>query len=122
MKIRIRKNSIRFRLTRVEVEEFCKQGHYEEKTVFENATFRYGLRIIEHLETLSVDYASNTITIKVPKKLAENWNSNEKVGFENTVSLKNGNQLQLLLEKDFTCLDDRAEDESNNYPNPKMVG
>jgi hypothetical protein len=53
--------------------------------------------------------------------MASNWDANDKVGFENTVSLKNGKTLHLLLEKDFTCLDDRGEDESDNYPNPKMA-
>jgi hypothetical protein len=24
------------------------------------------------------------------------------------------------LEKDFTCLENRAEDQSDNYPNPKL--
>jgi hypothetical protein len=37
----------------------------------------------------------------------------EKVGFEAI----NG-ALQLLVEKDFTCLDKIDEDQSDNYPNP----
>jgi hypothetical protein len=37
----------------------------------------------------------------------------DKVGYEGT----HGN-LHLLVEKDFTCLDNVAEDQSDNYPNP----
>jgi hypothetical protein len=37
----------------------------------------------------------------------------DKVGFEG----KHG-ALNLLVEKDFTCLDNVAEDQSDNYPNP----
>jgi hypothetical protein len=37
----------------------------------------------------------------------------DRVGFEDTVD-----QLHLLVEKDFTCLDNVAEDQSDNYPNP----
>jgi hypothetical protein len=35
------------------------------------------------------------------------------VGFDD----KNG-PVQLLVEKDFTCLDNVEEDQSDNYPNP----
>ena len=37
----------------------------------------------------------------------------DKVGFEG----KQGD-LVLLVEKDFTCLDNAEEDQSDNYPNP----
>lgn len=121
MKIRIKGNSIRFRLTRSEVAELCEQGYYEESTVFDNATFAYGMRLDENVEGLSAELKANTITLKVPKKMAADWDANDMVGFENTVSLKNGNTLHLLLEKDFTCLENRTEDESDNYPNPKMA-
>jgi len=32
-----------------------------------------------------------------------------------------GVQLHLLLEKDFVCLDNTAEDQSDNYPNPNKA-
>jgi len=37
----------------------------------------------------------------------------DKVGFENA-----DGKLHLLVEKDFVCLDEVAEDQSDNYPNP----
>ncbi len=121
MKIRIKGNSIRFRLTQSDVAELCKQGFYEESTVFDKATFAYGIHMEENVEEISAEFKANTITLNVPKKMVADWDTNDKVGFENSLSLKNGNTLQLLLEKDFTCLENRAEDESDNYPNPKMV-
>jgi hypothetical protein len=121
MKIRIKGNSIRFRLTRSEVDEFCEQGYYEDSTVFDKATFAYGVRMEKNLEELSAEFKANTITLKLPEKMAADWDTNNKVGFENTLSSKNGDKLHLLLEKDFTCLENRAEDESDNYPNPKMA-
>lgn len=47
-----------------------------------------------------------------------NWDKNEIVGFKDDFALKNGEKLSLLVEKDFVCLDERDEDESDNYPNP----
>jgi hypothetical protein len=34
--------------------------------------------------------------------------------------MENGKELFLLLEKDFVCLDETIEDQSDNYPNPLM--
>ncbi|MFT5833421.1 MAG: hypothetical protein ACI97N_001048, partial [Cognaticolwellia sp.] len=46
---------------------------------------------------------------------------NNQVGFKYEMPLENGEILSLLLEKDFVCLDERGEDESDNYPNPKAM-
>ena len=49
------------------------------------------------------------------------WHDEERVGFENTVEVAPGILLTLLLEKDFACLDDSREDQSDNFPNPNAV-
>ncbi len=41
----------------------------------------------------------------------------DEVGFENEQG-----KLFLLVEKDFTCLDNVSEDQSDNYPNPLASG
>lgn len=43
-----------------------------------------------------------------------------KVGFYHTQTLDDGQKLNLTLEKDFVCLDERSEDQSDNYPNPRL--
>jgi hypothetical protein len=45
--------------------------------------------------------------------MAVEWASTDRVGYES-----NHNQMYLLIEKDFKCLDNVAEDQSDNYPNP----
>ncbi len=49
----------------------------------------------------------------MPELMANEWSNSEQVGFE-----YNKNGLYLLVEKDFKCLDNVAEDQSDNYPNP----
>lgn len=121
MKIRIKGNSIRFRLTRSEVATFCKKGCIDESTAFTGTTFVYGLQMDSDVAELSAKFRDNTITLYVPEKLVIGWDNDKRVGFENSVSLENGDALHLLLEKDFVCMDDRGEDESDHYPNPKMA-
>lgn len=43
------------------------------------------------------------------------------VGFNNKMPLDNGEHLFLLVEKDFVCLDNTFEDQSDNFPNPNAV-
>ena len=121
MKIRIKDNAIRFRLTKSEVAALCKKGCYESRTEFIDSVFRYGLRKQTHSDGLSAEFAENAITVNVPEKLLDGWDTNAQVGFECIETLQNGKTLHILVEKDFTCLDTRMEDESDNYPNPKMM-
>jgi hypothetical protein len=119
MKIRIKGNAIRYRLTRTEVETFSEAGYYSETTVFNKNTFTYALKAIYGISDLTADFVDNSITMYLPVSDAKSWSKNNRVGFEHKMLLENGDVLTLLLEKDFVCLDERGEDETDNYPNPK---
>ena len=120
MKIRIKGNSIRYRLTKTEVETFSKVGFYEEKTEFKDHIFKYVLQSKEHISHLEADFKNDTISMYLPEKDKLAWANSDRVGFQNTIALGNGKELFLLLEKDFACLDETIEDQSDNYPNPLM--
>ncbi|MBD0779629.1 hypothetical protein HPE56_17645 [Maribacter sp. ANRC-HE7] len=118
MKIRIKQNSVRFRLTPTEVEKFCKEGAIAEATQFKSTTFNYGVRQ-KQIENLQVDFTGNAITLYVPKSFAKDWNDNNIVGLDHREELPDGSTFFLLLEKDFACLDNTHEDQIDKYPNPK---
>ena len=48
------------------------------------------------------------------------WANSDRVGLQHTNLMENGKELFLLVEKDFVCLDETIEDQSDNYPNPWM--
>ena len=118
MKIRIKENSVRYRLTPTEVKKFCKEGRIEKTTQFNSTTFVYGVKQ-KQIENLQVDFNDNTITLNVPESFAKDWHDNDVVGLEHYVDLSNGTKFFLLLEKDFACLDNTHEEQSDKYPNPK---
>ena len=118
MKIRIKGNSIRYRLTKTEVEAFCSIGYVAERTKFNTNVFTYELKAISGISQLEANFTNNTVTLYLPENQKHNWHKNTKVGFENKMSTPTGEELYLLVEKDFVCLDVRDEDESDNYPNP----
>jgi len=117
MKIRIKENSVRFRLTPTEVKRFCEEGSIEKTTQFSTTTFAYGVKSAR-IETLQVDFNDNTVTLMVPENFAKDWNQNDVVGLDHYVDLSDGSKFFLLLEKDFACLDNTHEDQSDKYPNP----
>ncbi|WP_297794772.1 hypothetical protein [uncultured Eudoraea sp.] len=121
MKIRILGNSVRFRLTRSEVDTLCTKGYIEDRTHFDSQVFTYAVKMEAHAKKLSAQFKDNTIILNLPLSLGENWHRNEQVGFNGHMEIDRKNALSLLLEKDFICLDERLEDQSDNYPNPKAT-
>ncbi|MFC0513411.1 DUF7009 family protein [Mucilaginibacter angelicae] len=112
MKIRIKGNSLRYRLTKTDVERFDTNGYLEESTHFGAKVFKYALQRSTN-DTLTAGFDDDTITMYMPVTMALEWASTDLVGYEN-----NTGPMYLLIEKDFKCLDNIAEDQSDNYPNP----
>jgi hypothetical protein len=117
MKLRIKGNSLRIRLTKTEVSKLAETGYLEEQTNFPNNRFVYALQKADAVE-LSAIFEKNKITIHAPAAFIEDWPSNNIIGLETKMPLPNNESLFLLIEKDFVCLDETTEDQSDNYENP----
>lgn len=121
MKIRIKGNSVRYRLTRSEVEKFSREGYIEEITEFPSSTFKYALKASKNIDSLDVDMTENTITIFFPDAEKVEWYQSDRVTYKDLKKLANGKSIGILVEKDFVCLDHVDEDQSDNYPNPNKT-
>jgi hypothetical protein len=121
MKIRIKGNSIRYRLTKSEVETLAETGYYREETQFPDRTFGYTIKADAGTRELDADFSADTITMYVNLNKSVAWAKNDVVGFSSEIKTPSGTTLSLLLEKDFVCMDNTAEDQSDNYPNPKLA-
>lgn len=111
MKLRIKGSSIRYRLTRSDVEK-VKEGYLEDQVNFAGNPLIYALQLTEGQE-LTCSYIDNKITLNIPRSAIESFTNTDVVGYNN-----NDGGVYLLIEKDFTCLDEVEEDQSDNYPNP----
>ena len=120
MKIRIKENSVRFRLTKSEVKALSEGGMVEATTRFNAGVFGYAVRLDPEASEMHAEFTHQKITLYLPEKWGKDWFENDRVGFEHNQDTNKGSGLHLLLEKDFTCLDNRLEDQSDNYPNPKL--
>jgi hypothetical protein len=120
MKIRIKGNSLRLRLTMTDVAHFEKHNYLEEVTEFGSHTFIYALSIAQNHQTLFADFEQNKITMYVPETLKNQWTNTDLVGLDAKMPIHDGKEMFLLLEKDWACMDATTEDQSENYPNPKV--
>ncbi|HMK27274.1 MAG TPA: hypothetical protein VK483_14680 [Chitinophagaceae bacterium] len=122
MKVRIKGNSIRYRLTKTEIANFGKLGWLEEKTEFLNGpSFHYCLEKKTGIENIEASFSGNRICIFVPENIAAEWTTTDVVGFDTKMDIGDGKDLFLLIEKDFVCLDHTFEDQSDNYENPNKA-
>lgn len=120
MKIRIKGNSIRYRLSKTDVATLTTNGRLCEQTDFGNRQLTYALEASTGT-ALEARFDGDTITLQMPQAWLAGWEVSNQVGFSSTQLLSNGNSLQLLLEKDFKCLDATTEDQSDNYENPQTA-
>ena len=121
MKLRIRGNSIRLRLTKSEVVQFDKTGKVEEivEFGFEKAYLGYQLHSSPDDVRIEAKFEDDLLCITIPKKEADNWVNSERVGIDAVQEIGDGRSLHVLVEKDFACLTPRAyEDESDAFSHP----
>jgi len=121
MKLRIKANTVRFRLTKPEVKLIGDKGYIEEQTDFLPNHFFYAVKTDNSISELRADFNGNGITLFIPEVWAKGWDSSEKVGFEGSITINDSKSIYLLIEKDFKCLDESTEDQADNFENPNIA-
>ena len=119
MKLRIKGNSLRMRLSQSEVDILASTGSVMDVINFGQAKLTYQLTLAKSNE-ISAVYHDNVIAINVPQDTGAKWATSDQVGIEEDIDLGDGEVLSILIEKDFKCLTVRpGEDESDLYENPQ---
>ena len=112
MKLRIKNNSLRYRLTRTDIDRLAKEGYLEDQINLLGNPLVYAIQLTDG-EVLTSSYIHHKITMSMSHLMVAELIDTDRVGFEHT-----DGQVHLLVEKDFVCLDEVEEDQSDNYPNP----
>lgn len=121
MKLRVRDNSIRLRLTRTEVEDLRATGLVEARTEFPGGLdFRYALESSPASVKPGAFFSNNVMTVRLPETTVLAWATTDQVSIRGEQRLEDGATLAILVEKDFQCLTEREdEDESDMFPHPQ---
>jgi hypothetical protein len=118
MKLRVKGSSIRFRLTQSEVKYFGETGEIEDSVMFPQSRLIYKLENSRNINDVTCSFIDNAITVTIPASISEKWYQSNEVAIDAEIETAHNKKLYILIEKDFKCLDNTVEDQSDNYPNP----
>lgn len=121
MKIRIKGNTLRLRLSQSEINQISEKGTVSDTIAFgPGQALVYSLESSEGLPAPRAVFADHRITVALPKQTVTDWANSDQVSITSTQENATSEGLSLLIEKDFRCLTERAhEDESDLFPHPK---
>ena len=113
MKLRLHSNSVRFRLSRSEVDALGETGRVEESIQFTpDRALQYSIECAEIPEpTAALD--ANEIRVKLPRTEVKQWVETDQISIES-----NQGPLHLLIEKDFKCIHRDSPEDADSFPNP----
>src|ERR1700678_163466 len=107
MKLRIKGNSLRLRVSRSELARFQAGGRIEETihfTAAPEATLTYALESALKPSPVSVRYGPREVTVILSKDRARIWGAQSEVGVYTTLDMGSAGSLEIVGEKDFPCL------------------
>ncbi len=117
MKIRLLNNSLRVRISQSEVTTLLNDKVLMAHTSFPSRTLHY--KVVGNANKWAVRFNNDTIMIGLPEEFIEDLGKPDFIGDKHEVTLQDGQVFTLLFEKDFKCLIDREEDETDLFENPQ---
>ena len=122
MKLRIKGNSLRLRVSRSELARLMQTGRIEETIRFapeKDAKLTYAVEQSADHEAMTVRWRPQEVAVLLPVEDARGWSEGEEVGLYRDCRV--GDEiLALLVEKDFACLDRMDADNEDRFPNPNQ--
>ena len=122
MKLRIKGNSLRLRISPSEMSRLLETGRIEETIHFvpdPNARLTYALEHNADAKSMCVRYRPQELTVVISSGDMRQWASGPDVGLYGETSTSTGT-LQLAIEKDFACLDKSDVENADTFPNPNQ--
>jgi hypothetical protein len=120
VKLRIRDDSVRLRLTQSEVEAIGEGKDVEARVRFGPTALTYVLRPGSDASSVGASYSDDRLVVTLPAALAREWAGSDELTVRADQPIDSGDgALRILVEKDLQCLVPReGEDDSDAYPNP----
>jgi hypothetical protein len=125
MKLRIKGESLRLRVSRSELDRIFRGERVEETIHFSSdpdAKLTYSLEKASHAASTGVHYSPGQIAVLLAEEEVETWGHPSQVGIYTSVANGSVNRLELAIEKDYACLDGSIEDNTDTFDNPHAAG
>src|SRR4051794_39100811 len=122
MKLQMKENSLRLRVSPSDMGRLLDTGRIEETVHFApepDARLTYALEHKAEMKVMSVRYRPQEVTVVISSDCMRQWASGPDVGLYGETATSNGT-LQLAIEKDFACLDKSDVENADTFPNPNQ--
>jgi hypothetical protein len=122
MKLRIKGNSLRLRVSPSEMCRLMETGRVEETIYFgdqEDEKLTYALEHNSKSTEMTLRYRAQEVTVLIPTTEVEMWKEGDQVGMYGEIGTGH-RRMELVVEKDFACLDKGEEENEDTFPNPKQ--
>jgi hypothetical protein len=114
MKLRVKGNAVRLRLTRPEVARLHDAGLVEESAEFgPDQVLVYRVRAAGDSGPVRAEFRAGTVEVTIPCDSVRAWAVSDDVAIEGQ-----SGAMQILVEKDFRCLSRPESEQPDAYPNP----
>lgn len=122
MKLRMKGNSLRLRVTRSDLEKLRNNARVEETTWLgpdQQSRLTYALEHNAQVRSTALRFTPPVISAVIPTAEFERWvGSDDQVGIYATIDLGPRGSLELIIEKDFACLHGTDAENQDAFPNP----
>ena len=115
MKLRLKGNTIRFRLTQSEVAQLRTGQSLRESTEFSpSQRLNWVLEPVRSISAIEATFLDGTVAVRVPESELQTWAATDIEGIYGLAGA-----VEVSIEKDFRCLN-RADSsgEPDAFPNP----
>ena len=119
MKLRIKGNTIRFRLTQSEVAQLRSGATLRDSTEFSPAQrLTWVLEPVAAIPVIEASFCDAMVSVRLPESDVRSWADTNSVGLYGQAGA-----LEVSVEKDFRCLTRAASPEdADAFPNPREGG
>jgi hypothetical protein len=123
MKLRIKGNSLRLRVSRSELARILAGDVVAETIRFAaapEAKLTYALARGTQASAAIVRYCEQEVMVLLSEEQAQSWSQDDQVGVYTLVDIAPEGLLELIVEKDFACLDRSDAENKDTFANPLM--
>ena len=118
MKLRLRGNSIRLRLSQTEVTALTEGIDLMDSTgLAPGKSLEFGI-CPRATDTVEISATTRGFFIVAPKDMLIRWAESNDEGFEAHVAISASETTHVLVQKDFACLKPRGEEDHDTFTHP----
>lgn len=102
MKLRIRGDSVRLRLTQGELRTLVDRGRVEERTrlgPLPEDSLAYGIELSDSQSSILCTWARSRLVVVLPTKRARDWATGAELGLEESLAVADGAMLRIVVER-----------------------